>query len=500
MVILAVLVAIVIAAMIAGGTLMTAGSGAAFAKASDRSAQLRSLAFSGVLAATSELSAQRLDLLAGAAPRLTGEWELFRVGDIRGTVRLLPVEISGSGAGIPTTPGVEAPLALSEAACLNVDTADEAMIAAVTTADVASSLVQQRVKRLWTDRSELVEFLSRQPASPASTSALTARQPPGGSAPSERAASINSAPVVEPPAGMGFLTAASFEPQTSIRAAEGGAGEEVRQADVSKPMSEGTAASLTETLGADLFAKLKKAIGSKPVARRSELVAALRTATVPPADWELVLDAVCFDDRPFAVGRIDMNRAPTEVLASVPGLGAEAAAAIVRTRDRLDDQKRRSLTWPLTEQVLTPDQFQAASDWLTTRSMVWTVRVEAVISRDEPKATLSRTVWTVVIDVADPTPRIVSIRDQMLQDGVELSLADFPSAEGESEESPEPSDPIPNNPLLETPSPIEDDAQPETAAFGGQDALEPTDLRPAAAEPVVGKDNRIGRWTTGGGR
>jgi hypothetical protein len=89
MVILAVLIAIVIASVIAMGALSTAASGAEFSRASERSAQLRCLAQSGVAAAAAELAAQRDQLLSGAAPKLTAEWELYKDQDVRGIVTIL---------------------------------------------------------------------------------------------------------------------------------------------------------------------------------------------------------------------------------------------------------------------------------------------------------------------------------------------------------------------------------------------------------------------------
>lgn len=488
MVILAVLIAIVIAAVIAMGALSIAASGADFSKASERSAQMRALVQSAGAAAAAELAAQREQLLAGAAPKLTGEWELFQDRDtgVRGAIKLMPA--GAADASTSTTAGA---VAQSLAARLDANAADESMLATYIGADAAARLVQQRARRPWTDPGECEDFLRTTPA--AESMALSSPSP-------SSTADVAATPLTDP-AGSNSphpLSTFSFEPQLCPADPKSTTpGNWVPAVNIAGGITADAATRLTDLLGPELFEKLRTAIGAQPPADREALLNALQNAGVSQADWGRLLEVVCFNDLPFVIGRVDLNLAPPEVLACIPGISPEAARAITGTRERLDAVKRSQVTWPLTEQVLTADQFRLAADWLTTRSMVWEVRVQVSISRDTPKATLATATWVITVDVAGDTPRIVSIRDLSMRDGLQLALAAIPP-----EPSPAlPDEPIPNNPRLDSEAEMKDDAQsgvssdfpppPQAADFPLIDS------NPPATEP---KDNRIGRWTTGAGR
>jgi DNA uptake protein ComE-like DNA-binding protein len=59
------------------------------------------------------------------------------------------------------------------------------------------------------------------------------------------------------------------------------------------------------------------------------LVGLLSNQGVPPEDWRGLLDALTTTPDPFRLGLVDVNTAPAAVLASLPGLDADAAEAIV---------------------------------------------------------------------------------------------------------------------------------------------------------------------------
>jgi len=89
-----------------------------------------------------------------------------------------------------------------------------------------------------------------------------------------------------------------------------------------------------------------------------------------------VMDLVCFSDRPSA-GRVDINRAPVEVLAALPGLDEAAAGRIVDMRQRLAPEVLADVLWPVRENALMDMDYAPAIERVTTRSVRWVMRLEA---------------------------------------------------------------------------------------------------------------------------
>jgi len=238
-------------------------------------------------------------------------------------------------------------------------------------------------------------------------------------------------------------------------------------------------------------------VKAKPPLNREQLLAALNAGAVSANDWSRVLEVIRFDDNPFVIGRVDMNRASAATLAAIPGFTPESADAVVKARDRLDASRKSQVAWPVLEQVLTADAFAKAADWLTTRSMVWEIRVEASIVRDTPKTVLSRAAWVVTIDVADAKPRVVSIRDVALEEGMASASALLPPPDLSLADAGEP---IPNNPRMDSPAEIMDDDQSGVGLAIQEEPATPPLVLPEPIAPATPKDNRLGRWTTGSPR
>src|SRR5690606_13939789 len=107
------------------------------------------------------------------------------------------------------------------------------------------------------------------------------------------------------------------------------------------------------------------------------VVETLRRFQLPADQWGPILDALTTTDHEFVPGRVDINTAPALVLAALPGLEGESAAGIVARRGSLAPDLRLSPAWLAEEALLSPEQYQAIADLVTTRSMQWRVRVEA---------------------------------------------------------------------------------------------------------------------------
>jgi hypothetical protein len=373
-------------------------------------------------------------------------------------------------------------LALSTAAHLDVNIADEPMLATLLGPDDAARLVAHRARHPWTDRSECAAFLESASGTVADESAAFLPEPgsePDAASPRRR------------------LSASNFDPQVCPIDPKS-AGAWTQSINVAAGITEAAAAQLTDLLGPDLFGRLRAAIGASPPANREQLINAVRARGIAASDWSRLIDVLRFDDNPFVIGRVDINRADARTLACIPGITPDSAAELVRTRERLDAARRSQLAWPVLEQVLTAEDFARAADWLTTRSMVWEVRVQASITRDEPKSTLALATWIVTIDVADPAPRLVSIHDEGFERSLQLASASLPPDAAPSEPPPESP---PNKPQLDSDPGIKDDAQ---SGVGSAAPADSGPSEPPASEPVAPaaapKDNRLGRWTTGGGR
>jgi DNA uptake protein ComE-like DNA-binding protein len=118
-----------------------------------------------------------------------------------------------------------------------------------------------------------------------------------------------------------------------------------------------------------------------------------------------LLDEASLDNRPFIEHTIDINEAPIEVLAAVPGLGVELAQAIVQRRAGLDATRRNTIAWLYTEQVLTLDQLRRLEPYFIARSDVY--HIQSVGFR-APKSPLAR--YTAVIDARHIPARLLSLQ------------------------------------------------------------------------------------------
>src|SRR5690606_583411 len=123
----------------------------------------------------------------------------------------------------------------------------------------------------------------------------------------------------------------------------------------------------------------------------------------------------------------------------------EIAAGIVARRESLAPDLRLSPAWLAEEELLSPEQYQAIADLVTTRSMQWRVRVEAgltapgatgfgvsidelsfdefgVLDAEGGTRLQRRVELEAVIDVASQRPRVAFLRD-VTHEGLSRRLA-----------------------------------------------------------------------------
>ncbi|MFA6044390.1 MAG: hypothetical protein WC718_05350 [Phycisphaerales bacterium] len=404
-----VVLALAIAALVTAGMIQGAGAARAAGLAGADRDQLRSLAWSGVLASMTELGAQRDALLKGKDPVLTSRWTLFTSGGFKGTVSL-----QAFGAK---------PFA-SECARLDLNGANEADLARVS--ELAND-AGQIAGGTWTSPEELREVVGKGGpklkglASDGEKPKVEAGEPESLGT-SETTAE---APAKTTPAWLSRVTVFSADAQAARSGADriaiGGAWDGASAKAVAGD-NRGVDAVL-EALAAD----------TKRPTTMAGLVAWLGAQNTPLAEWGRVLDVFC--DAPGVRTRVlDINRAEAGTIAGLPGSDTALADKLVAARQRLGEDSLTSLAWPVEAGVLTPAQLAPLLPRITTRSLVWRVRVVAEISTAGDEAQLPevaglgvdrpptpgttpappaglRLVYDAVIDVTGTTPRVAYLRD-----------------------------------------------------------------------------------------
>ena len=148
------------------------------------------------------------------------------------------------------------------------------------------------------------------------------------------------------------------------------------------------------------------------------LVSALRQASsrVPEADVGNAFDGLTIHEGGWRNGLLDINTASVEALQGIPGIDSSLAAAIVARRESVADDRRFDRFWPVVEELVETEAWDAVVPWISTRSLLWrAILVVGVVSGDEPEGPLESPVaWEVVVDCGLETPRIVELRDVTL--------------------------------------------------------------------------------------
>jgi DNA uptake protein ComE-like DNA-binding protein len=322
---------------------------------------------------------------------------------------------------------------------------------------------------------------------------------------------------------IGMLTVFAFEPE--IRLGLGAGEEDFRGAprvNLNGPWSDAMERALAQSMGAET-AKLASQlfIDAPRFERAGDLVRAFTRGSVPREVWATLLDALTTNPDPFRGGVVDINRAPVEVLAALPGVGETRAPEMISARDRLDERARARITWPLEEGILDEEAFASLVDVAVTRSLQWRVRFEVSfeqaasaegsawedgesfglpgadefgveIERDAAARGM-RLVYECVLDAADPRVRVAYLRERtgldLALDLARLGVLSVPGgAPGDEQPTEDQTEPVP-------------DDESEIASgdpIPGADPA-PLDLSPGQETPETGDgpagaDRRVGRW------
>lgn len=537
-ILLATAVVVALGAILATTIVLRVDAQASAAEVSLRRTQTRAMAWSGVQGAMAELADQRAALLRGESPSLSASWEASTdVGRV--VVRLREMNAQGERW-------------TSEPARLDVNAATAEMLDRIAALNgTGASLVQARGQAGFASpESALAGVAPRRAAGVTEVDA-------GAAAFSEDQDSTGATRAEQ------LLTAFAFDPE--LQRGVGALG----QASIDQPRlrlaggwSEELAEALRERVESGVFTIIERCFKEgEPPKDESKLLEVLAAAGLQPERFGEVLDVLAVGDDLYRRGRVDVARAPAEVLAAIPGMDAESAERLISAREAMDASRRADLSWLIEDKVLTPENFIQAAPWLSTRSLQWRVRIEAGVApasggegsadggsaaeaMDVESLTLTDVVvLEAVIDVAGERPRLAYLRDVTYADLAE-SLAEARALEaaedGMGDFAPDEATPVAGSSLDNSSGPSEAASREPSGELdldtdlsfgdgGGQgrqgdglnslgdrrtardrEGREANDSeggsseaeRGAAGEPrdVSMKDRRIGRWTRPGAK
>lgn len=489
--------------IIVGGALLVATSMTFMAQAeyagraaATRALQDRALAWSGTQIVMLRLDEQRERILDGELPELDEQYEIYRLGeddDARvGIVRLLPIGPAGERV-------------VPESAKLDLNEVDAERLNATgwITSELADAIIAHRDQALH-GRLRSVERLLEHPDIHIEElrSPLTELTEPFGE-PTDEAAPVT---MREAPAIRGLadlLTVYAFEPALQRNGR--------RRINLDVPWSEELGRRLNERFGDGAAAIVRQIIDQGTTFDRDAvIVQVLRFLEAPIEDWPDILDALTTESGEMHFGRLNINAASAEALESLPGIEPEQAASIVRVRDSLDADERWSPVWPVMQEIISGEQFQAIVESVTTRSWTYRMRLAAgeVVASDVRGKIESPLVWELVIDLSAPSPRIAALREVTLEPiAARLALAMEALAEDEREPWPE-DDAAPLSPdedaaatTLSEPAAdpaIANDDDADRDADEAGDASETGDSADQEeGEPALPTRSRLGRWSAG---
>jgi len=142
-------------------------------------------------------------------------------------------------------------------------------------------------------------------------------------------------------------------------------------------------------------------------------------ANLTGEDLAMILDLATASGQPrrrSLVGRVNVNTAPADVLAAIPGIDPEIADRIVNTRSDLDTYTRRTIAWLYTDGIVDEQQFRQLARRLTAHGHQFHVRV---VGYGLPSRRFRA--YEAIIDVAAQPPRIRYVRD-LTRQGMPLAI------------------------------------------------------------------------------
>lgn len=365
--------------------------------------QMRMLAWSGVRAVASRLDEQRDRILGGELAELDDEYVIYETDGVVGRVRLLPV-----------TEGDD--LLAPESARVDLNTADAAALAAtgLVEAPTAAAIVAYRDGPRGGAFQSVAELLDVpgvdfetvygpiEDIEIADDAVGTTRDL--GERVGDRLSDAS-------PRGLAdVVTVHAVEPALQRTG--------VKRINLNTVWSEELGRRVDERFGEGSGAALQRIMqAGTSFEDESRIVQVLRFFAVEAQEWPDLLDALTAETGDYHFGRLNINAASTEALMTLPGIGAEEAAQIVRVRDGLSEDDRSTIVWPLLREIVPAEAYDDLAGRITTRSWTYRVRLAAFEERSrvgddgEDAVPVFPVIVEAVIDLCDPQARIAYLRD-----------------------------------------------------------------------------------------
>ncbi|MBO61666.1 MAG: hypothetical protein CMO63_06830 [Verrucomicrobiales bacterium] len=108
----------------------------------------------------------------------------------------------------------------------------------------------------------------------------------------------------------------------------------------------------------------------------------------------------------FLPGKVNINTAPANILAQIPGIDENLATTIASTRTSINPEQSRSIAWLIESGTMSIDQFKQLERYLTARSFQFHVQV---VGYGLPSGRFRR--LEAMIDLIGGSPRIIYLRD-----------------------------------------------------------------------------------------
>lgn len=362
-VLFAVLFLVVLAGLSASSMLGAVASDRASVMREIDEMRLRDAARSALLVWADEIASQRDDLLEGGAPELTESITIDNGDDAPPAV----VRLSRR----PAPDGASESIVTPEAARLDLNHATPEMLAALpgVGAALARRLVEHRASG---------PFLSHVEALVVG-GATAIQADDGGDL--GGIGGVDS-PEQDTPPLVDLLTVFAVDVPQQI----GLAGDAFRgspRVNINAPWSDNIERAFEQRLD-EAVAEIATGlfIDSPKISTPGDLVRLLDRQGVEREQWPALLDSLRTSADPFRTGVVDINAAPRAVLAALPGLDDSTAGDLIATRERLDADALRRITWPLDEGLIDVEAFALLADVAVTRCLQW--RIVLRVSFEQP--------------------------------------------------------------------------------------------------------------------
>ncbi len=495
-VIIAVLVIVMSALLIATSMLYLMQADATIAAHGRDANTERALLWSGVQVVSDELERQRETFLRGSLPDLDEQYVLYERNGRAGVVRLMPVGADGARA-------------VPESAKLDVNIATREMLASfdLISEQLAQRIIAHRDQTLGRPLQSVAELLEVDGITPEVLYGpmdeidylSDARGEDGGVGERIRTRLLGA----EPRGLADLLTVWSIEPalQRSGKL----------RINLNVEWSDELEERVTERFDENAANLLKQIFETNTFDNESVLYNVLKFFNVDADEWPEIIDTFTSEEGEHHFARVNINHAPAEVLAALPGIDQDAADEIVQARDRMSEEDRETIAWCAMAEVLDVDAYIELAGLLTTRS--WTYRLRLAVGEvdvNEPDAPLEHmSIAEVVIDLASPRARLAYLRDVTMFDVASALASGGGDASSDERDlglgNPDVSGAIPETEAVDESAmnPLPDPEQPLDDAPSMDDPMDVADETSNASPDTLAPSGsskggtRIGRWIPG---